>query len=268
MSSSRKLWLTQWVCGFTLLLQTPFNTTAGLNIELAVAIDEQAGSLSLDLDQPGGEGETVQVLGPSKAAALASFWLVLSFLAYLFILTLIFLYVRMNQDIVPHFSFRLQALPASAKVLVTIVLFMFSLVHGLGLWNAYLQTHEVFESAEEYFGYMKLTRLISLSHPHLFGFALMYFFVGSLFILTPWSEAIKSVILVIPILSALFDVFSWWMIKMVSADFELLSLFTGITFAIGFGVMTLIILKEMWLTRNPYKVNQPVSQRKESHDIL
>jgi hypothetical protein len=211
------------------------------------AADEPSGSVTLDLDQPTGEKEVVQNVTASGDAPFARLWLAFSFILYFLTLIVIFLYVRKNQHILPHASIRLTAFPASAKVLITIVLFMFSLVHVLGLWDAYLQTHEVFESAEEYFGYMKLTKRISLSHPHLFGFALMYLLVGGLFILSSWSEAVKSVILTVPILSAIFDVFSWWMIKMSSAEFELLTIFTGITFGAGFGVMTIIIFKEMWI---------------------
>lgn len=239
MKSNIRFWMTLWVGSLVFL--------CCVDRVMVFAADEPSGPVILDLDQPTGEKEVVQAVKTPKEAAFARVWLVVSFIVYLLILSAIFFYVRKHQHILPHATIRLMAFPASAKVLITIVLFMLSLVHTLGLWDAYLQTHQVFESAEEYFGYMKMTKLISLSHPHLFGFALMYLLVGGLFILTPWSEAIKSVILVIPILSALFDVFSWWMIKMVSADFELLSIFTGITFGTGFGIMALIILKEMWL---------------------
>ncbi|MCI0529514.1 MAG: hypothetical protein L0Y56_18900 [Nitrospira sp.] len=243
-----KLWLIVWISGLVILAQLQISTPYGPNMGTALAV-EQGESSTLDLDQSS-ENETVQAVKTSGEVPFARLWLPISFIIYLLILMLIFLYVRKNQHVLPHASIRLTAFPASAKVLITIVLFMFSLVHALGLWDAYLQTHEVFESAEEYFGYMKLTKLISLSHPHLFGFALMYLLVGGLFILTAWSEAIKSVVLTIPILSAIFDVFSWWMIKMASSDFELLTIFTGVSFGAGFGIMTLLILKEMWLGTN------------------
>lgn len=215
-------------------------------LENVFAANEESGTLSLDLNLPADE-ENVQAVELTEPSPFARLWLVVSFLVYASILTAIVLYARKNQHVLPHRNIYLSAFPAAAKILITIVLFMFTLVHVLGLWDAYLQTHEVFESAEEYFGYMKLAKLVSLSHPHLFGFALMYLLVGGLFIFTSWSEPVKSLILAIPILSALFDVLSWWMIKMVSSDFELLTIFTGIAFGTGFGLMTLLILKEMWL---------------------
>jgi hypothetical protein len=217
--------------------------------ETGIAQAADSDSPTLEFNQTSGEKEIIQPVETAKKNPLTPIWLILSFAVYLFIIGIIFLYVRRNQHILPHASIRLMAFPPSAKVLITLVLLMFSLVHVFGLWDAYLQTHSVFDSAEEYFSYMKLTKLISLSHPHLFGFALMYLLVGSLFILTSWSEPVKSFILTIPILSAVFDVLSWWMIKMVSADFELLTIFTGITFSLGFGTMTLLILYEMWLMK-------------------
>lgn len=216
---------------------------------MTFAADEKGESLSLDLDQPSVEKETFQAVKSSEKRPSARLWLALSFVIYLVILAVIFLYVWKNQSIFPNIPISLSVFPASAKVLITFVLLMFGLVHAFGLWDAYLQTHQVFESAEEYFGYMKLAKLVSLSHPHLFGFALMYLLVGGLFILTAWSEPVKAFIVAIPLLSATFDVLSWWMIKMVSADFELLTLFTGIAFSTGFGIMTLLILQEMWLGR-------------------
>ncbi len=217
-------------------------------------------SPTLDFNQPSGEKEIIQPVETPQSKPLTRIWLAVSFVVYFFILVMIFLYVKRNQHILPHASIRLMAFPPSAKVLITLVLLMFSLVHAFGLWDAYLQTHEVFESAEEYFGYMKLAKLISLSHPHLFGFAFMYFLVGGLFILTSWSEPVKTFILAIPILSAAFDVLSWWMIKMVSSDFELLTIFTGITFSLGFGMMTLLILQEMWLMKQPRTVYRETTQ--------
>ena len=230
--------------------------------EIGVVLAVEQDSPSLDFNQPSGEKEILQPVETSKSAPSSRVWLAFSFVIYIFILAVIFLYVRRNQHILPHASIRLMDFPPSAKVLITLVLLMFSLVHALGLWDAFLQTHEVFESAEEYFGYMKLAKLISLSHPHLFGFALMYLVVGSLFILISWSEPVKTFILAIPILSAAFDVLSWWMIKMVSSDFELLTIFTGITFSAGFGLMTLLILYEMWFLKQPPMI------RKDRYDTV
>lgn len=240
-------WFILWVSGFLISSQMTHWSFISPQQEMAFAAIEQNRSLTLDLDQSTGEKETFQAVKRSGNSPWGRLWLLVSFLVYLLILAVIFLYVRKNKHILPHASIRLWAFPASAKILITIVLFMFGLVHAFGLWDAYLQTHQVFESAEEYFGYMKVTKLISLSHPHLFGFALMYLLVGGLFILTTWSEAVKSFILAIPILSATFDVLSWWMIKMVSSDFEWLTIFTGVSFGTGFGVMALVILQEMWL---------------------
>ncbi|MGH7274405.1 MAG: hypothetical protein ACREIQ_08115, partial [Nitrospiria bacterium] len=171
---------------------------------MAFAADEPGGSLSLDLDQPSGGKETFQPVEGQGKRPSARLWLALSFLIYLLILGIIFFYVWRNQHILPNIQIRLLDFPASAKVLITFVLLMFGLVHAIGLWDAYLQTHQVFESAEEYFGYMKLAKLASLSHPHLFGFALMYLLVGGLFILTTWSEPVKAFIVAIPLLSATF----------------------------------------------------------------
>lgn len=267
MKTRGRYWLMFLISAFLISPHLIFSIFPIPIMETAFAANEPGESLSLDLDQTSGGNETFQKVEAPEKRPSARLWLAFSFLVYLLILGIIFFYVWRNQHIFPGLPIHLSGFPASAKVLITLVLLMFGLVHAIGLWDAYLQTHLVFESAEEYFGYMKLAKLVSLSHPHLFGFALMYLLVGGLFILTTWSEPVKAFIVAIPLLSATFDVLSWWMIKMVSADFELLTLFTGIAFSTGFGIMTLLILQEMWLGTRPkaaYHETAPITKKGES----
>ncbi len=141
-------------------------------------------------------------------------------------------------------------LPDSAKVLITLPLVIYGFVHLLALFTAYLQTQVDWASTEEYFFYMKLSKLSAMSHVHLFGHATMYTLVGLSFLLTRVPEKLKIAVLAIPVVSAPLDVYSWWLMKFISARFEFISMVSGMLFSLGFLTMAVITFYEVWL-RDP-----------------
>lgn len=147
------------------------------------------------------------------------------------------------------FTFKVREAPLGFKLLVTVFLLGYGLAQAVGLTMAYLQTRVVNPSAEEYFFYLKPTKLVSLSHPHFFGYATLYFLTGFLYLFTEQKKFLKTWLPAVTVLAALLDICSWWGIKYVSAKLEILTAIFGVIFAGGFAIMALTILYEMWLKR-------------------
>ncbi len=146
-------------------------------------------------------------------------------------------------------NFNLRKSPLGFKFLVSVFLLGLSLAQGLGMTMAYIQTKVVNTSAEEYFSYLKTTKLVSLSHPHFFGYATLYFLTGLLFLFSHQHKVIKTFLPGLVVLAALLDIISWWGIKYVSPQIEILTLGAGIIFGGGFFYMALVILYELWLRK-------------------
>jgi len=112
-----------------------------------------------------------------------------------------------------------------------------------------MQSQVIAKTAYEYFFYMKVGRLLGLSHAHLFGHATMYAVVILPFIFTKLKEVWKIRIVSAALLAAVFDVGSWWAIKYTSNILERVSMVCGMLVSIGFTAMALTLFYEMWLKR-------------------
>jgi len=148
------------------------------------------------------------------------------------------------------FNFKVREAPLGFKLLVTVFLIGYGLAQALGSTMAYLETRVINPSAEEYFFYLKPTKLVSLSHPHFFGYATLYFLTGLLFLFTERGKFLKTWLPAVTVLAALLDICTWWGIKYVSAKLEIFTIIFGITFAGGFAIMAVTILYEMWLKKS------------------
>lgn len=146
-------------------------------------------------------------------------------------------------------NFNLKKSPLGFKLLVTVFLLGLGLAQGLGMTMAYIQTKVVNTSAEEYFSYLKPTKLVSLSHPHFFGYSVLYFMTGLFFLFTNQNKVIKTILPGLVVFAALSDIISWWGIKYVSPQIEILTLGAGIIFGGGFFYMAIIIFYELWLRK-------------------
>jgi len=146
-------------------------------------------------------------------------------------------------------NFNLRQSPLGFKLLSTAFLIGLSLAQSLGMTMAFIQTKVVNTSAEEYFSYLKATKLVSLSHPHFFGYSVLYFLTGVLFLFTHQPKAIKTILPGLVVFAALLDIVSWWGIKYVSPKIEIFTALAGIIFAGGFFYMALVIFYELWFRK-------------------
>ncbi len=146
-------------------------------------------------------------------------------------------------------NFNLRQAPLGFKLLATAFLLGLSLAQELGMIMAYIQTTVVNTSAEEYFSYLKTTKLVSLSHPHFFGYSVLYFLTGVLFLFTHQPKPIKTILPGLVVFAALLDIVSWWGIKYVSAKLEIFTIVAGVIFGGGFFYMAIIIFYELWFRK-------------------
>src|SRR6266850_3116575 len=91
--------------------------------------------------------------------------------------------------------------------------------------------------------------LIQTSHTHLFGQTLIAGLLGLLFLFSSLGERLKSVILALPFVGTLIDIGGMWLTRFVWAPLSILVIAGGSLFALGYTLITLIALYELWLKK-------------------
>ena len=154
----------------------------------------------------------------------------------------------------------LPRLPVSARLLITAFLVSMALNHLFAGGLAWQLSHSELGSIKEHFQYKDLIYLLRMSHQHAFGHGIIYALLGAVFLLSSWPEKLKAAIILTPFLGALLDLSSWWMLKYLAGDYEWLSIAGGIISSLGFAIMTLRILYELWFQEKSGK-GQPLEER-------
>lgn len=98
-------------------------------------------------------------------------------------------------------------------------------------------------------GGITLTRLIKVSHIHLFGIAFILFFIGKIFLLCDINVIVKRVAVVIPFAAMLLDVMSWFVTKSIPA-FAYVVVASGALMGLSMGLQILISVYQMWFYTN------------------
>lgn len=123
--------------------------------------------------------------------------------------------------------------------------------------NPHLPSLEDYESikktAEEDKG-MDVFTLVRVSHIHLFGLTFIFFIVASIFIHAYIRhEWLKITIMVIPFISIIFDVASWYITK-VFEPFAWVVIGSGMLMGVCFALQFFISLYQMWFYQLPEDV--------------
>lgn len=161
-------------------------------------------------------------------------------------ISLLIAWLATKKKVIKKSTFKLNSLPSAAKLIPTIFLVTFFFVHIIALTDAMVQSRVIAKSAYEYFHFTKYSRLLGLSHSHIFGHTVMYTLVAIPFAFTRWSEFIKALLITGAMISAFFDVGSWWLIKYFGEEFEIISMVSGMTFSGCFLIMAGKTLQELW----------------------
>ncbi len=93
---------------------------------------------------------------------------------------------------------------------------------------------------------MSIQSLVQLSHIHLFGIGLMLFAVGVIFIKAELSPWLMNTLIVLPFVSILADIISWFLTKWYPL-YAYVVVLGGTFMGIAMGAQILISLYQMWL---------------------
>jgi hypothetical protein len=91
--------------------------------------------------------------------------------------------------------------------------------------------------------------LIQTSHTHLFGQTLIAGLLGGIFLLSSLVERKKAVIVALPFIGTILDIVGMWLTRFVWPPLGILVLLGGSTFALGYLLITVIAVYELWLQR-------------------
>jgi hypothetical protein len=91
--------------------------------------------------------------------------------------------------------------------------------------------------------------LVQTSHTHLFGQTLIAGLLGLIFLFSSLGERLKSVVMALPFVGTLIDIGGMWLTRFVWPPLSVLVIIGGSLFAVGYVLITLISLYELWLKR-------------------
>lgn len=118
---------------------------------------------------------------------------------------------------------------------------------GTGLVN--LTDYEQISKLAETDTGKSIASLVRLSHIHLFGIALLLFMIGKIFILCEMPVLLKRIIVGIPFLAMLADIFAWYFTKLWPGFAYVVVIAGGL---MGLSIMGQIIISiyQMWFMSN------------------
>ena len=91
--------------------------------------------------------------------------------------------------------------------------------------------------------------LIQTSHTHLFGQTLIAGLLGLIVLFSSLGERSKSVVVALPFVGTLIDVGGMWLTRFVWPPLGVLVILGGSLFALGYVLITVVSLYELWLKR-------------------
>ena len=97
--------------------------------------------------------------------------------------------------------------------------------------------------------WMRTPLLIQTSHTHLFGQTLIAGLLGLIFLFSSLGERIKMLLIALPFVGTLVDIGGMWLTRFASPSFGVLVIAGGTLFALGYVLITLVSLYELWLKR-------------------
>lgn len=143
-------------------------------------------------------------------------------------------------------SLNLHYYPTGVKRGLAMAITMYGIAFVFGASEIAYQLH-LHGSAEEYFAQMSDGKLIAFTHAHLFGFTTSFLVIGVPFSMQFNHLWVYQWIFPLGLAAALIDVMSWWGIKYISPNFEVISMLCGIIFSLTYLYMLLGLLRVLLL---------------------
>lgn len=225
------------VCGaFWLGTQTTFDS-AGV-MASAQAAEEVLAADEFDLLGDIDEAELVEL--PAEKPA----WMTVGgpIALFLFMVGLLWLNKITVPFSVSEESLLLYHYPTGVKRGLAIAVTLYGVAFLFGALEIVYQLH-LNGSTEEYFANMSLGKLIAFTHAHLFGFITSFLIVGIPFTMQFNHLRYYQWFLPVGLVAAVTDIISWWGIKYISPNFEVISMLCGILFASSYLYMLVGLLR-------------------------
>ena len=93
--------------------------------------------------------------------------------------------------------------------------------------------------------------LAEVSHIHLFGISIIFLLTGAIFALSEMPTWLRVSLVVVPYLTILMDIGSWWLTKYLDPAFAYVVIAGGACMGLALAAQILIALWEMWI--EPFK---------------
>jgi hypothetical protein len=94
--------------------------------------------------------------------------------------------------------------------------------------------------------------LIQTSHTHLFGQTLIAGLLGLIFLFASLREWLKALILALPFVGTLIDIGGMWLTRFVWPPLALLVIIGGTLFALGYALIAVISLWQLWMQKEAH----------------
>ena len=123
---------------------------------------------------------------------------------------------------------------------------MTHLGHGAAMAEKEIDLTEVSQAAKVW---IRTPLLIQTSHTHLFGQTLIAGLLGLIFLFSALGDTWKSVIVALPFVGTLIDIGGMWLTRFVWPPLAALVIVGGSLFALGYLLITVVSLYELWLRK-------------------
>ena len=158
-------------------------------------------------------------------------------------------------------GYSLPALPKYAKITITFFLLLIGLTYLVGVLNIYNKTKFTVQGAienergsEEKMIYAKeFGDLVSLTHFHLGGWAMMFMWILLFFLFSTYGPKLKALLGWLPFVIAPLDAAGMWLTRYAAPGFAYLLMIAGFLMAAVFGLVVVLDLVNLWWGR-PKKV--------------
>ncbi len=157
-------------------------------------------------------------------------------------------------------SLNLHYYPTGIKRGLAMAITLYAIAFAFGAAEIAYQLH-LHGSAEEYFAAMSLGKLIAFTHAHLFGFTTSFLVIG-----VPFSLQFNHLwpyqwIFPLGLAAALVDVMSWWGIKYLSPNFEVISMLCGIIFSLTYLYMLIGLWRVLLFPGVVWRTDKDAAER-------
>jgi len=154
-------------------------------------------------------------------------------------------------------NFKISTAPRTIKLILTFFLFVLALGYVMGLLNVYDKTHLSYDgvvkhirgSEEEMIYEKEFGDLVSTSHTHISGWAMMFVFVIGIFLFSSFSEKLKGILGVLSFVFIVLDQIAMWLTRYVAEPFALLFMLSGAVMAFLFYLLIALNLYELLLRK-------------------